>query len=144
MNRIYLVGAVFLCIAACASSGPEPVSTAAVAQSAASSPAISAASEPVPTASEPSTADGELHVVDVPDVTPVAQTVAPSDTPDPDELICKRTRTTGSHRMTRVCMTRAQIEQARAAHQAMVREMGRKPDGTNPERSLRQRPTRTN
>lgn len=133
MNRTYLVAAIFLGLAACASTGPEPVATVAPVPTA-------VASQSIPTANEPVAEESELHVVDVPEIAQVAQLAhhtPQENTPDPDELICKRIKTTGSHRVTRVCMTRAEIEQRRAESRAMIDNLRKTPDGRNPERPAR-------
>lgn len=122
MNRIYLVGVISSGLAACASSGPEPVTTVATAPTA-------VAGQSIPTANEPVAEESELHVVDVPEVAQVAHHTPQGDAPDPNELICRRIKITGSHRMTRVCMTRAEIEQRRAESRAMIDDMRRTPDG---------------
>ena len=93
----------------------------------------------IPSADEPIAAEGELHVIDVPEVAQVAHHAPQDSGKDPDDLICKRIKTTGSHRVTRVCMTRGEIEKRRAEHQAMMKKLGRTPDGVNRER----RPERT-
>lgn len=129
MNRIYLLGAIFLGLAACASSGPEPVTTVATVQTVASNQAVPAGNEPV-------AAESELHVVDVPEVAQVAHHTVQENTSDPDELICRRIKTTGSHRVTRVCMTRAEIEQRRAESRAMANKIRNAPDGMNRDRNF--------
>ena len=122
MNRVLLIGAIFSGLAACASSAPEPEELVAHVETVATVQPESAASKPVAD-------DNALHVVDVPEAAPVAYHAPKDDTPDRDELICKRIKTTGSHRMTRVCVTRAEIEQRRAESQAMLRKAGATPDG---------------
>ena len=138
MNRIYLVGVIFSGLAACASTDPEPVATVATAPTA-------VVSQSIPTANEPVAEGSELHVVDVPEVAQVAQVAHHSpqeDIPNPDELICRRIKITGSHRVTRVCMTRAEIEQRRAESRAMADGVRKAPDGRNLDRRI-ERPSRT-
>lgn len=93
MTRRLLVAASFLGITACATSVPAPRDPAATAEN------------PVTqnrTTSE-ATAD-EVEFVDVLEVPEVA------DVSGKDELICRRERTTGSHRAKRVCRTRSSME----------------------------------
>ena len=114
MIRAFLAGAILLSLAACASSPPEPTAqVAAVTPAAGSNPAESP--------------DDALHVVDVPEAPKTANAVAQAGVAPEDELVCKRIRTTGSHRLTRVCWTRADIEARRAADQRMMGTMRRTP-----------------
>lgn len=108
MNRLYVVAITFLGIAACATSGPEsPVSGAKV--------------ETSVITSNPTAAEDEFEGVDVPDV-PKMATI-----PNQTKVVCRREKPTGSHRMIRVCRTRAAIEKTRSAEQNAVRELQRKP-----------------
>ena len=141
MTRVLTLCAVSLGMVACASSPPE--SSAPAAQ--ASSPAYSSASTAASTSTVASTpavasgtassataqsSDGELHVVAVPTVAKTSAPPAPAaDEPHGDELICRREKTTGSHRVTRICRTRTQVEREREASQTMVRDAMRAPDG---------------
>lgn len=53
------------------------------------------------------------------------QTASASPEYDPDELICRREKQTGSKFTKRVCRTRAQIEARKEKDQASLREMGK-------------------
>ena len=89
MNLRHVVAATFLAIAACATPSPEP-----------SDPN---ASVEIPVIDNDSTAPvGELDVVDVPEVSEVEVT------PVRDEVVCRRERSTGTHRAERVCRRRSQ------------------------------------
>ena len=88
MNRRYVVAAIFLGIAACATSGPEsptPVANAG-------SPA---------TDSKSTTPVGEVEIVAIPEVPMV------TDVPVRDEVICRMEKRTGTNRAVRVCRTRS-------------------------------------
>lgn len=119
MIRGFVAGTVLLILAGCASSPPEP--TAQVAATTAP-----ASSNPITAVSKNEAQQVDLHVVDVPEV-PEAAAVAAVGAPAEDELVCKRIRTTGSHRLTRVCWTRADLEARRAADQRMMDTMRRTP-----------------
>lgn len=75
------------------------------------------AAEPAPPAPTPSPTAAD---------TPAASAAAPSTAAapvDPDEKVCKVERDIGSNRLKRVCRTRAQIENERAAaREALSRE----------------------
>lgn len=60
--------------------------------------------------------------MDAPD-TPLAASAQPEY--DPDEMICRRERETGSKFTTKICRTRAEIEARREQDQKIMRE-GRK------------------
>ncbi len=111
MNRRYVVAATFLGIGACATSGPE-------------SPVPGAKVDTSVITSNPTAAEGEIEVVDVPDVPKTANISGQANIPDPNEIVCRREKKTGSHRVTRVCRKRAQIEARRVADQEAVRKMG--------------------
>jgi hypothetical protein len=113
------LGALLLSLVACASSSPEPTAQfAAVAPADSGVPAVIGQAE---------AADGGLHVVDVPEAPKAANPAAAAGTPPEDELVCKRIKTTGSHRMTRVCWTRADIEARRASDKQSMDAMRRRP-----------------
>ena len=111
MNRRYVVAATFLGIAACATSGPD-------------SPVPGAKVETSVITSNPTAAEGEFEDVDVPKVPKVANIPAQASIPDPNELVCRREKTTGSHRVTRVCRTRVEVERRRAADQEAIKKIG--------------------
>ncbi len=111
MNRQFVVAATILGIAACATPGPE-------------TPVPSAKVETSVITSTPTVAEGEFEDIDVPEVPKMTNIPAQASNPDPNELICRRERITGSHRVTRVCRKRAQIEARRVADQEAVRKMG--------------------
>ncbi len=109
-----LVAAISIFIGACASSGPEaPVP--AVTASSASVDAVAPDNPSAPSA-------GDLQDLDAPDM---PQTASASPENDPDELICRRERETGSKFTTRICRTRAQIEAREARDQDILRLMGK-------------------
>jgi len=83
MNQQYVVAAIFLGIAACATSVPESPT-----------PVASAGNEATPPV-------GEVEIVAVPEVPKVA------DVPVRDEVICRMEKRTGTNRATRVCRTRS-------------------------------------
>ena len=138
MIRPFITSVVCLSIAACASSGPEAP------ESAASQPAPTkpvARADAADSAGESAAAEGQLEVVDVPEVPKTANVVAVA-AEDANQLVCRRHKTTGSHRVTRVCYTRAEIEAARAEAQEMLRGLNRKAHGTGVprDREITQRP----
>jgi hypothetical protein len=109
IGRIPVV-TILVFIGACASSGPE-----------APAPAVTASSASVDTvASDNPSAPpaGDLQDLDEPD-TP--QTAGASPENDPDELICRRERETGSKFTTRICRTRAEIEARQAQDQEIMK-----------------------
>ena len=97
MNRHFIVAALFLGIAACATSVPQSPESGAEARHAA-------------TTSNSATPANEIAVVDVPELSEVA--IVPAQ----DEVICSMERKTGTHRKIRVCRSRSQI--ARSAIEA--------------------------
>ncbi len=115
MNLRLVVAATFvLGITACATSTPQ--------QAVSSKP-----TEPVATAetsvteSGSAAAEGELQVVDVPNVT-ATPAVATSQN---SELVCRYERELGSHMRTRVCRWRRDIEDERQKTQQTLRQMSR-------------------
>ncbi len=116
MNRRYVVAAMFLGIAACATPGPE-------------SPVLVAKVETAVISSDPTTAEGAIEYIDAPDVPKVASNPGQASIPDTDRLVCTRERITGSHRVTRVCRTPTEIETTRRADQAMIEKLRSKPVG---------------
>ena len=88
MNRRYVVAAIFLGIAACATSGPESPTPVANAGSSA-------------TDSKSKTPAGEVEIVAIPEVPMV------TDVPVRNEVICRMEKRTGTNRATRVCRTRS-------------------------------------
>ena len=117
MNRRYVVAAIFLGLAACATSGSE-------------SPAPDAKVEAELKTSNPSAAEGEIEVFDIPEVSTVANISDQANIPDSSGLVCRREKITGSHRVTRVCRTRAEIERRRTEDQTMINKLRRKPVGS--------------
>ncbi len=111
MNLQFVVAATILGIAACATPGPE-------------TPVPGGKVETSVITSTPTVAEGELEDADVPEVPKMANIPAQASNPNPNELICRRERTTGSHRVTRLCRRRAEIDSRRAADQEAVRKIG--------------------
>ena len=100
MIRLIITGAALLSIAACASSAPETAEPA-VQNTAATGSEVATNSA--------SASDSPVDVVDIPkDEVVVADAVM-------EELVCTRSRETGSMRITKVCRSRRQIAQERAA-----------------------------
>ena len=91
MNRHFVVAALFLSIAACATSVPPSPESGAEARNSAT---------PV----------SEMVVIDILEESDVAIV------PDQDEVVCSMERRTGTHRKVRVCRSRSQI--ARSAIEA--------------------------
>ena len=108
------VTAILIFISASASSGPEAPAPAVTAASA-SVDAVAPDNPSAPPA-------GDLQGEDAPDM---PQTVSASPENDPNELICRRQRETGSKFTTRICRTRAEIEARKAQDQEIMREMGK-------------------
>jgi len=88
MNQRYVVAAIFLGIAACATSVPESATPVA---SAGNSASDNEAAPPV----------GDVEIVAIPEVPMV------TDVPVRDEVICRMEKRTGTNRATRVCRTRS-------------------------------------
>ncbi len=88
MNRRYVVAAIFLGIAACATSVPESPTPVASAGNPATD---NKATPPV----------GDVEIVAIPEVPMV------TDVPVRDEVICRMEKRTGTNRATRVCRTRS-------------------------------------
>lgn len=112
MIRGLVIGAVVTGLVGCASSPPQT-----------SAPAVSAGtvnSDTSAVSSDPTASSGELHVIEVPKVAQTAEVAPQQGTPHGDELVCRREKTTGSHMVTRICRTRAQIEQERRDAQALA------------------------
>jgi len=114
MIKQTLVIAISIFIGACASSGPETPAPEVTASSA-SVDAVAADNSSAPPA-------GDLQGEGAPD-TP--QIVSASPENDPNELICRRERETGSKFSTRICRTRAEIEAREAADQKILNDMGK-------------------
>ena len=114
MIKNILISVIFIFIGACASSGPETPAPAA--------PASSANVDAVAPDNPSNPPAGDLQGADAPD-TP--QIVSASPENDPNELICRRERETGSKFSTRICRTRAEIEAREAADRDIMREMGK-------------------
>ena len=108
MNRRYLVAATFLGIAACATSGPESPEPAANVENAA-------------TNTDTTPVEGQLEVVDVPEV-PFSTNVPPPE----DEIVCRRERPTGTYIARKVCRMRAQIEATRDTAQNTLDDLSRR------------------
>jgi len=123
MDRQYVVAAIFLGIAACATSGPE-------------SPVLGAKVDTEMTTIDPTASDGVIEMVDAPAVPLVANASGQADNPDTNGLVCRRVKTTGSHRVTRVCRTRAEIERRRAEDRDTFNEIRSNPVGSG----IRERP----
>ena len=102
-------------IVACATTGPEPAAPDV------KSPIPDATVEsPIGTAS-PAAAEGPIGDVEVPKVPQMA--AAPAQT----ELVCRREKRTGSHRVTKVCTTRAEIERRRVKDRDALDQIRRAP-----------------
>lgn len=101
-------------IGACASSGPETPAPAATASSAGVD-AVAPGNSAAPPA-------GDLKDPDAPGTPQIA---GASPKYDPDELICRRERETGSKFTTKICRTRAEIEARREQDQKIMREAGK-------------------
>ena len=114
MIKQTLVILISIFIGACASSGPETPAPAVKASSA----SVEAVAPDNPS-NQPA---GDLQGADTAD-TP--QIVSASTENDPNELICRRERETGSRFSTRICRTRAEIEAREEADRDIMREMGK-------------------
>ncbi len=103
MGRIS-IAVLAMCIAACASTAPErPAPTITV-----TPPSTDAANSPAPDAAD----------------LPQTASATPAEG-DPNELICRREKEPGSNFTTKICRTRAEIEQ-RAAEDQAIMETGRR------------------
>ena len=97
MNRQCVVAALFLGIAACVTSVPQSQESGAEARNSA-------------TTNDSTTPASEMVVIDIPEVSEVA------NVPGQDEVVCRLEKRTGTHRATRVCRSRSQI--ARSSREA--------------------------
>ena len=111
MNRRYVVAVAFLGIAACTTSGPESAVTGAKAETSV-------------TTSNPTSAEGVIEQVDVPEA-PMETTIA-----DKDELVCTREKLTGSRISKTVCLTRAERDRIREVAQYNWEAEKRTPEPT--------------
>ena len=98
MYRLNLMAATYLVITACASSGPNLAS--APAPEAAEPPSKSEATEP----------ESVVEVATIPGVPATTVDHGADSVAVQNEMVCRREMRTGSHRATRVCRTRAEIE----------------------------------
>lgn len=110
MSRRYVVAVTFLGIAACATSGPE-------------SPVPGAKVESSVITSKPTAVEGKFEDVDVPEVSKMATIPAQVNISHPNALVCRREKITGSHRVTRVCRRRVDIDRRRAEDQETIRKI---------------------
>ena len=124
IGRIFLV-AFSLCIAACASSGagtPNPEAAASV-----------SSVDAVATEDVSAEVSDELTDLDTP---AVDATASAEPEADPNEVICRREKSTGSNISRRICRTRAEIEARAEADQAALDQMRQQRSGgaqdTNP------------
>lgn len=99
IQRLIILSTI-ICVAACATPGPEPSEPRADPGQPVS------ASQPIDEpAIEPTVAEGPLEVVDVPEIPVAAQT-----TREP-EMTCRREQEIGSRRVKRICRTREESDQ---------------------------------
>ena len=108
------IATISLLIGACASSGPEAPAPA-VADSSSSGAAV--ASDATPT-----TPAGDLKD---PNASDMQQVASASSEYDPDEIVCRRERETGSKFTVKTCRTRAEIKAREERDQEAMRT-GRK------------------
>jgi len=114
MFKQMLVAAISIFITASATADPG-LPALAVAVSSASVDAVAPDNPPVPP---------EVNLQD-PDATDMPQTASASAENDPDEMICRRVRETGSKFTTKICRTRAEIE-ARQERDQKIMQDGRR------------------
>ena len=109
MSRRYILAATIFGISACATSRPDL-------------PELAATSENSATNRNPTAVLAQLENVDVKET----EVPAAGNARSPDDLICRRERITGSHMSTRVCRTRAEIEETRTDAQETLRDFERR------------------
>lgn len=114
------VAAISICIAACASSGPEAPPPAATAATAPEAAAPSVAANAVSASDSTPTAGGGIQELDAPDV-PMTATVSTES--QGNEMVCRRERETGTKFSRKVCRSRAEIEARESKDQDKMREM---------------------
>lgn len=112
MTRLIIAGVSLLGIMACASTAPE-TTTRSVPSVAAEN---SRETDSTVMANNEKESDSPIKVVDIPQDETVA-TVAESE-----ELVCRRVKKVGTHRTTKVCRTRGQIDAERESAQKNLRE----------------------
>ena len=108
MYRHSLTAIIFVVIAACATNEPQTTTP------------VSKVEKPA-TNENNSDEKGDIQVAEVPDVPKAPGSAAVM--PDQQEIICHREKRTGSHRLTRVCRTRAEIEKTEAEAKDSFKEM---------------------
>lgn len=114
MIRGISVTALSIFIGACASSGPQDPTPAAMAGS--------ETGDPVALDNPSSQSEDELHELaanDAPEITSV------SSESESDELVCRREKEMGSNFYRKVCYTQAQLDAREEADQDAVRRMNR-------------------
>lgn len=132
MIRLITMTIAAIGVAACASSGPQNEAAGVAADSDNSN--LVARSTTAETAMAVETAEvsaGEdtvIEYVEAPDVELEAAAAEPQQRSD---VICKRERVTGSHRMERVCRSRGESEEARAETQQQIRGAQRSTGGAS-------------
>ena len=140
MIRQLAVAVSCVSIAACASSGPENSTPLPQAQ------ATSASAQPIATdaGSEKPAENGDaLEMVDAPAV-PVEDEAQATTASSRHELVCRRTKVTGSHMVTRICRTRAQIDaEAEASREALDRMRSQQSTNALPRQSMQRDMPRT-
>jgi len=110
MNRHFAIALSFFGIAACATSGPEV-------------PAPAPQVDTMVTSNEPVAAEGELEFADPPKVTEAENVADQASTPKKPAIVCRKEKRTGSHRVTKICRTRAEIEAEEAASKDAINEL---------------------
>lgn len=106
------VTAIFIFIGACASSGPETAEPAVTASPSSVDAEASGQSTAAP--------EGEIYDLDAPAVETTASAL-PED--DPDEIVCRKEKQTGSSIVRKVCRTRAEMDATEAEAQESMRRM---------------------
>ena len=118
-SRLFVVVAL-ASLAACATPPPDPLKPVVPVP-----PAASAGTR----ASNENDADDEgvIQVVGIPELGRMEDSPVPASDVPGSGMVCQKEATTGSHRMKRVCRTRTEIEQRRAADTEMIRKLQSKP-----------------
>ena len=112
MIRVISVAALSVFIGACATSGPEATAPEATAPPATAN-AVASDSPAAPSGDE----TPELDATSAPELADA------SSEGDPNELICRRERESGSNFYKKTCYTRAQLEARQETDQEALRQM---------------------
>ena len=126
MIRLIISTAILVGMIACASSAPP-----AAAPKADSVAVTNTSNEAIASSEATASSSDDESVIEMAKVAPVAKTAALASQPR-DELICHRERSTGSHRLEKVCRLRSEIDETREETQKVLRRMQKQTGASAP------------